>query len=435
MGMRFTRRTFLQMAGLGGAGAALAGSGCAALGIGERRPAEGRVVVVGGGCGGATAAKYLKQHAPELEVTLVEPNPTYYTCFAGNWHLGGFRELDTLAHGYDALRERHGVRVVHDRAEEIDRDGQKVITAESGELGYDRLVMAPGITFDWDAVEGMDAADTAAMPVAWHGGSEYAALRAQLEAMPDGGRVLISAPGDPYRCPPGPYERASLIAHYLKAEKPRSKVLILDNKDAHSKQALFHEGWEELYGDMIEWVPAAEGGRLDRVSVRDRKLYTDAGFEEHEGDVINVIPPQKAGTIAQRAELVDERGWCPVDQRSFRSELDERVFVVGDASIAGDMPKSGHSANNQGKLVAATIASELRGEEVPDFPTVNTCYSLVAPDWGITVAAVYEYRDGAMRGVEGAGGLSPEGASRSFRQREAAYAPGWYASITEDIFG
>ncbi|MFW6277888.1 MAG: FCSD flavin-binding domain-containing protein, partial [Halorhodospira sp.] len=240
---------------------------------------------------------------------------------------------------------------------------------------------------------------------------------------------------NPYRCPPGPYERASLVAHYLKLHKPSSKILILDNKDAFSKQELFEEGWAELYGDMIEWVPAAEGGRLDHVSVKDRKVFTEAGFQEHQGDVINLIPPQKAGAIAQRAELTDSSGWCPVDQQDFRSTRHDDVFVVGDAAIAGDMPKSGHSANNQAKRVAATIVTELSGGSVPDYPMVNTCYSLIGPEWGVTVAAVYEYQDGAMRSVEGAGGLSPEDAPRSVRAREASYAPGWYASITQDIFG
>ncbi len=435
MSMRFTRRTFLQMAGLGGAGAVLGTSGCA----GPQRKAEqrldGRVVVVGGGPGGATTAKYLKDYAPGLDVTLIEPKEKYYTCFAGNWYLGGFRELETLAHGYQRLRDRYGVNVVHDEATELDLSGGKVITADSGSFQYDRLVVSPGIAFDWDSVEGMGPEDVGAIPTAWRGGEEYRTLRRQLEDMQDGGTVLISPPGNPFRCPPGPYERTSLIAYYLKQHKPRSKVLVLDNKDAFSKQPLFEEGWAELYGDMIEWVPAAEGGRLDRVSVSEKKLFTKGGFQEHEGDVVNVIPPQKAGRIAQQAELVDERGWCPVDQRTFRSQMDDSVFVVGDASIAGDMPKSGHSANNQGKLVAATIVSEFRNEDVPSFPTVNTCYSLVSPEWGISVAAIYEYQDGKMRAVEDAGGVSPRDASRAFRRREAEYAPGWYASLTQDIFG
>ncbi len=435
MSKRLTRRDFIRLAGLGTAGAGLGLAGCAPREPEVNGRVEGRVVVVGGGSGGATAARYLKHHAPELEVTLIEPNESYYTCYAGNWYLGGFRELRTLRHGYHTLRDEYGIQVIHDRARDIDLDGHRVETAENGSIAYDRLVVAPGIAFDWDRVEGMDGDDTIAVPHAWWGGAQYSILRGQIEAMDDGGTVVICPPDGPYRCPPGPYERMSLIAHYLKQHKPRAKVLALDPKDSFSKQGLFEEAWEELYGDMIEWVPAADGGKPDRISVRDRKVFTDGGGAEHRADVLNVIPPQKAGAIAERAGLTDGDGWCPVDQRTFRSTRHDDVYVVGDAAVAGDMPKSGHAANNQAKLVAASIVSELRGHEVPSFPTVNTCYSLAAPDWGVTVAAVYEYRDGAMRSVEGAGGLSPEGASREFRKREADYAPGWYASITRDIFG
>ncbi len=434
MSAKISRRHFLQLSatGLGAAAIApLAGPWTARAG--ERLDA--RIVVVGGGSGGATAAKYLKHYAPGLRVTLVEPQERYYTCYAGNWYLGGFRELESLGHGYGNLRDRHGVEIIHDRATAIDPTGKAVETRENGSLTYDRLIVAPGIEFAWDRVEGMGPEDTETIPHAWEGGRPFEILRHQLKDLEDGGTVIVCPPDEPYRCPPGPYERMALIAYYLQQEKPRSKVLGLDPKDTFSKQSLFQQGWEALYGDMIEWIPGSEGGAPERISVTDRKIFTDGGTQAHPGDVINFIPPQRAGAIAQQADLTDDSGWCPVNQKTFESDRYSDVYVIGDAAVAGAMPKSGHAANNQGKLVAATIASDLRGESLPDFPTVNTCYSLVAPDWGITVAGVYEHQEGDIVGVDGAGGLSPLDADRDQRELEAMYAPGWYESITDDIFG
>ncbi|MCC3750024.1 MAG: NAD(P)/FAD-dependent oxidoreductase [Halorhodospira halophila] len=434
MSRSYSRRDFLRLGATGGTIAALGLAGFPTLSL-ARSQLDARIAVVGGGSAGATVARYLKEHAPNLRITLIEPNETYYTCYAGNWYLGGFRDLDTLGHGYDNLRERHGIEVIHDRAEELDLAGRRVMTRNHTPIQYDRLVVAPGIDFDWDRVEGLDREGTEQIPHAWQGGRPFRILREQLEAMDDGGTVIVCPPESPYRCPPGPYERMALIAHYLKSYKPRAKVLGLDPKDSFSKQTLFKQGWEELYGDMIEWVPASAGGAPERLSVADRRVFTDGGDQMHQGDVINFIPPQQAGAIAHRAGLVDDTGWCPVDQETFRSKRHEDVYIIGDAAIAGDMPKSAHSANNQGKLVAATIVGELTGEPSPGFPTVNTCYSLVAPDWAFTIAAVFEHRDGRIREVEGSGGLSPEDEGKEFRQVEAIYAPGWYESITRDMFG
>jgi len=429
-----SRRDFLRLGASGATVAALGLAGFPALSLARSR-LDARIVIVGGGSAGATTARYLKQHAPNLRVTLVEPNETYYTCYAGNWYLGGFRELDTLGHGYDRLREEYDIEVVHDRAEELDLAGKRVIPRDHHPIEYDRLVVAPGIDFAWDRVEGMGPEDTEQIPHAWEGGRPFRILREQIEAMDDGGTVIVCPPKEPYRCPPGPYERMALIAHYLKKHKPRTKVLGLDPKDSFSKQALFKQGWEELYGDMIEWVPGSQGGAPDRLSVSDRKVLTDGGDQVHSADVINFIPPQQAGAIARQADLSDDSGWCPVDQETFRSQRHDGVYVIGDAAVAGDMPKSAHTANNQGKLVAATIVGELTGEPTPHFPTVNTCYSLVAPDWAFTIAAVFEHRGGEIREVEGSGGLSPEDEGQAFREIEALYAPGWYESITRDIFG
>jgi sulfide dehydrogenase [flavocytochrome c] flavoprotein subunit len=400
-----------------------------------RAAAGGRVVVVGGGPGGATAAKYLRTFDPSLEVTLVEPKPEYYSCFGANWYLAGIRKLSKTRQTFDALRDRHGVEIVQDRVTGWDAEAGTVQLAGGGRLAFDRLVVSPGIELAWDRVEGMGPDDAEAVPHAWQGGEQYRILRRQLEAMDDGGLVVMTAPPNPFRCPPGPYERISLIAHYLKEAKPKSKILALDAKDGFAKQGLFEDGWRDLYGDLIEWVPGSDGGSLTEVDPKTRTVWTQEGFQKHQADVLNVIPPQRAGRIAQDMGLTDVSGWCPVDQQTFASTKQPKVHVIGDSAIAGAMPKSGHAANNQGKMVAAAIVNALRGEPVPKAKLVNTCYSLVSPTYGISVAAVYRFHDGEIRGVEGAGGLSPAEADDFFRIKEARYARGWYDAITDDIYG
>ncbi|KPV40686.1 hypothetical protein AN478_05895 [Thiohalorhabdus denitrificans] len=427
----WTRRRVLQAGGAAGLWMALGGPTVGAA----ARSASKRVVVVGGGAGGATCAKYLRKYDPSIHVTLVERDPRYYTCFGGNWYLGGFRELDSLGHGYEGLEKEHGVKVVQDTVTGWDPEKGRVELSEGDALDFDRLVVSPGIDIRWEEVEGLDEEDAEQVPHAWVGGEQYRILRNQIEDMEDGGTVAICPPADPFRCPPGPYERASLVAHYLKEHKPRSKVLILDAKDKFSKQGLFEEGWAELYGDLIEWVPGSEGGVIHRVEPGARKVLTQEGFEEHEVDVLNVIPPQHAGRVARDMGLTDDSGWCPVDQRTFESTVQPGVHVIGDAAIAGDMPKSGFAANNQGKMTAAAIVSQFRGHDVPNPSLVNTCYSLVGPEYGISVAAVYRYEDGELRSIEDAGGVSPSDADSFFRMREARYTRGWYEAITDDIFG
>ncbi|WP_019570460.1 NAD(P)/FAD-dependent oxidoreductase [Thioalkalivibrio sp. ALE11] len=428
----FSRRNFIKVVGAGSA-VALTGVGCAPQ---KTRGADkAHVVVVGGGSGGATAAKYLKKYSPELNVTLVEPNARYYTCYGSNWVLGGIVDMDFIEQTYGALESRHGVRVVQDRVTAVDADGRNVRLASGETLQYDKLVMSPGIDFRYDRTEGISEADAERIPHAWKAGDQTRILRQQLEDMPNGGTFVMVAPPNPFRCPPGPYERVSLIANYFKQEKPRSKIIILDAKDGFSKQGLFEEGWAQEYGDMIEWRPASDGGLVEEVDVRNMTAVTEAGFERVEADVMNFIPAQRANQIVHDAGLTNAEGWCPVRQDTFRSERDDNIYVLGDASVAGAMPKSGHSANTQGKMVAAAISHELAGRD-PITPTaVNTCYSLVTPDYGISVAAVYQFKDGQMAGVEGAGGVSPTGASSRFREQEAQYTRGWYAGITADIWG
>ena len=394
----------------------------------------GRVVVVGGGFGGATAAKYLKRAIPAIEVILVEPSETFYTCPFSNLHLGGLREMDTIAHGYDELKDRYGVRVIHATAEDVDADAHRVTLSTGSELDYDRLILSPGIDMRWNALEGYDEEAAEKAPHAWKAGTQTELLRSQLETMDDGGTFVMVAPANPFRCPPGPYERASLVANYLAQHKPKSKVLILDAKDNFSKQGLFTAGWERLYGDRIEWVGLSDDGRVTRVDADRLEVETEFGTI-HRADVLNVIPPQKAGWIAERAGVTDDSGWVPVKAESFESRQVEDIYVVGDATVAAPMPKSGFCANAQAKVVAAAIAASLESRPAPEAYWTNTCYSLVGPEYGISVAGVYRVQDGVIAEVEGAGGLSPADASDATRALEAEYAVGWYNAICQDTWG
>ncbi|MGF1545915.1 MAG: FCSD flavin-binding domain-containing protein [Thiotrichales bacterium] len=428
-----SRRSFLK---LGGMTASLAWLGSTSAAKGEAKGA--RVVVVGGGFGGATAAKYLKWFDAGLDVTLVEPKTVFVTCPASNWVLGGLRRMDEITQSYTALKDRYGVRLVHDWAVSIDPEARTVTLKGGEKLSYDRLIVSPGIDFKTAAIEGYGAGTEAVMPHAWQAGAQTELLERQIKAMADGGTVIVAAPPDPFRCPPGPPERVSMIAHYLKRHKPKSKILLLDAKDAFSKQGLFEQGWARIYGyktdnSLIEWIPKAADGTVLAV---DPKAMTVSGeFDTHKGDVINLIPPQQAGKIARDAGLANESGWCPVDPRTWESTLHRFVHVIGDAAIQSPLPKSGYAANSEGKVCAAAIVALLNGREPVAEPRwMNTCYSLVSPDWGISVAGVYALQGGKIVSVEGSGGVSPI-ADESGRTAEAAYAQAWYTNIARDIFG
>jgi NADPH-dependent 2,4-dienoyl-CoA reductase/sulfur reductase-like enzyme len=392
-----------------------------------------RVVIVGGGFGGATCAKYLRRADPTIEVTLVEPRRQFITCPFSNAVIAGLRDLASVTYGYDSLRQRHGVRVVHARATAIDPTAHRVTLDDGSALAYDRLVLSPGIELRWGGIEGYDAAASELFPHAWEAGPQTLLLRRQLEAMPDGGLVVIAAPAEPYRCPPGPYERASLIAHYLKTHKSRSKLLILDAKNAFSKQELFRTAWERLYPGLIEWIPLSQSGRVVRVDPRAGTVSTD--FDEYKPAVANIIPPQQAAGIARVAGLDGGKGWCSVRARTFESTVHAGIHLIGDAAIANPMPKSAFSANNQAKTCATAIVALLRGKAVPSPALMNTCYSLVAPDYGISIAAVYRVVDEKIVTVDGSSGVSPLDAPSETRALEAEYAKSWYANITADTFG
>jgi sulfide dehydrogenase [flavocytochrome c] flavoprotein subunit len=430
--MKINRRDFVKAAG---AATAVGVFGAPHLAFGATQ----KVVIVGGGTGGATAAKYIKMADSSIDVTVIEPNKEYITCYLSNEVLGGDRAFDTLKVSYDGLKAL-GINVVHDTASGIDAEKKVVKTAGGTEFGYDRCIVAPGIQILFDKVEGYSEEAAQKAPHAWKAGEQTLILRKQLEDMADGGVVVISAPANPFRCPPGPYERASQIAHYFKANKPKSKVIILDSKQAFSKQGLFTQAWERLYGygtdnALIEWRPGPDAA-VSLVNVDEMTVETGFG-DEIKADILNIIPPQRAGEIAQTAGLADDSGWCPVEAISFESKLQKGIHVIGDACIAGAMPKSAYAANSQAKVAAAAVVAMLKGEE-PGTPSyVNTCYSIVGKDYGISVAGVYRMaEDGsAIADVEGAGGVTPMDAPDWALAREVQYAYSWYKNIVKDSFG
>jgi NADPH-dependent 2,4-dienoyl-CoA reductase/sulfur reductase-like enzyme len=365
-------------------------------------------------------------------VTLVEENPTFTACPFSNEVIAGLRDLRRQQFNYEQLAEM-GVALVLLRAAAVDSPARVVTLADGTRLPYDRLVVAPGIDVRWDGLPGYSEAAAERMPHAWKAGAQTMLLRRQLEAMEDGGLVVISAPANPYRCPPGPYERASLIAHYLKTKKPRSKVVLLDAKDAFSKQKLFQNAWKELYPGLLEWVPLSSGGKVTSVDPAALTLATD--FQAYKAAVANVIPPQKAGHIAELAGVADRSGWCPIDPVTFESALQPNIHVIGDAAIAGAMPKSAFAANAEAKVCAAAVAALLAGNAPATPKLINACYSLVAPDYGISVAGVYQPANGQLVEVAGSAGVSPLDAPAETRAAEAKIADGWFRTLTAEVFG
>ena len=420
--MRTSRRQFLKAS----AAAALMPMPAIAQGAGPN------VVVIGGGFAGASAARALKGENAAVRVTLVEPNATFTACPFSNGVLAGLRELKQQQFTYDNV-EQDGVVLARQTATAVDAQAKSVTLANGATLPYDRLIMAPGIEVRFDALPGYTARAADIMPHAWQAGEQTLLLHNQIASMEDGGTVFISAPATPFRCPPGPYERASLIAHYLKTKKPKSKVIILDAKDAFSKQRLFQNAWKELYPDHLEWVSLSQGGKVNAVKADEMTLVTD--FTNHKATVANVIPPQRAAPIAHKAGVADRTGWCPVDPVTFESKLIPNIHVIGDAAIMGGMPKSAFSANAQAKVCAAAVAALLRGEKPAEPRLINTCYSLVAPDYGITVAGVYKPTDGVLADIQGAGGVSPIDAPPANRALEAQFAEGWFKTLTGEVFG
>jgi len=420
--MTINRRTFI--------GTAVAAASLAAPMV-RAQGGKPRVVVVGGGAGGATAARYIaKDSNGEIDVTLIEPTRAYYTCFFSNLYLGGFREMDSLGHSYGTLASEFGVNVLHDWATGVDRDAKTVTTAGGYTLPYDRLILSPGIDFVDGAVPGWDASAQNAMPHAYKAGSQTELLKAQVMAMPEGGTYAMVAPPNPYRCPPGPYERVSMVAHLLKEINPTAKILIADPKENFSKQALFQEGWSRNYSGMIDRIGPDFGGANVEVDAQAMTLSIDGVVENV--DVCNVIPAMKAGRIADIAGIT-EGNWAPVNAADLSSKMDENIHVLGDSAAQGDMPKSGFSANSQAKVCAMAVRGALTGSNVFPARFSNTCWSLIDTDNGVKVGATYEATDEKIAKVDGF--ISETGETDEVRAATYRESIGWYDGIVADMFG
>ncbi len=437
MSQKINRRSFIRSAG-----AATAAAGAIAMPNLVLGATHGKknVVVIGGGTGGATAAKYLKRADPGINVTLIEPKETYHTCYLSNVYvIGAGKGLDSIAHGYGGLA-KHGVKVVHDYVSGIDATAKKITLKSGGSMAYDRCIVSPGIDFKWEKTPGYDEAASHKIAHAWKAGAQTMLLRKQLEEMKDGGTFLMAPPPNPFRCPPGPYERAAQVAGYFKKHKPKSKIIILDPKPKFSKFGLFKQAWSKFYGfgtddSMIDWRGTPKGSDdnvITKVDVAGKSIET--GFGSEKGDVLNIIPAQKAGKIAFDAGLT-KGDWCPVNLRTFESTIHKDIYVIGDSAAAKGLPKSGYAANSEAKVAAAAVAASLNGQDAPVPAFVNTCYSVAAPGWGFSVAAVYRLKEDGSKVQKVSGGLTPMDASDSTHAAEEAYAESWYKNITNDIFG
>ncbi|PTX54479.1 NADPH-dependent 2,4-dienoyl-CoA reductase/sulfur reductase-like enzyme [Litoreibacter ponti] len=392
--------------------------------------AKPRVVVVGGGAGGATAARYIaKDSKGAVDVTLIEPTRTYYTCFFSNLYLGGFKEIEDIGHSYGNMAA-NGVNVVHDWAVGVDRDTKTVTLAGGASLKYDKLILSPGIDFVDMAVPGWDISAQNAMPHAYKAGSQTELLKAKLMAMPQGGTFAMVAPPNPYRCPPGPYERVSMVAHFLKNNNPSAKIIVADPKPKFSKMALFQEGWANHYDGMVDWIGEEFGG--GNVSVEPDAMMLTIDGEETKVDVCNVIPAMKAGKIADMAGVTDGN-WAPVNAVDMSTKADPDVYVLGDAAQQGDMPKSGFSANSQAKVCANAVRGALTGSKVFPAKFSNTCWSLIDTNDGVKVGATYEATDEKIAKVDGF--ISATGESAELRKATYEESEGWYSGITADMFG
>jgi len=419
------RRQFLGAT----ASAVLAGS-MAKPSLAQAKP---KVVIIGGGPGGGSVLKALAASAPnEFDITLIEAQSTYTTCFYSNLYLGGFQTLDNLKFSFDGIRKLPGVTLVNDVAQGVDRTARTIALAGGKTLPYDLLVVSPGIDLDYNSVPGWSKAAEDRMPHAWKAGAQLELLKRQLDAVPDGGLIVMIAPPAPYRCPPGPYERVSMMAHSLKsAGKSKARIVILDAKEVFSKQPLFQQGWEKHYPGMVEWLPPSIHSGIKSVDPATMKVET--GFETYtDAALVNVIPRQTAGAIARAAGLTDEKGYCPIDAFTMKSRLDPHIFVVGDASIPGDMPKSAFAAHSQAAVAATAIKAELSGKPAPEAEYRNTCWSLIDKDDSVKIGGTY--RPTATKIQEASTFISKMDDTPEIRRTNFEDSASWYSTLTTELF-
>lgn len=412
----------------------LLGAAAASLAVPLRAGAQStpKVVVIGGGAGGATAARYIaKDAAGAIDVTLISASDTYTTCFFSNLYLGDFRSFDSITHSYDTLAS-NGVNVVTGYATEVDRADKQVKLEDGTSIPYDRLIVAPGIDLKFDSVPGYSEADAEIAPHAWQAGPQTQLLKTKLDSLENGQNIVMVPPTNPYRCPPGPYERVSMMAHVLKTRGlTDSKIMIIDPKPKFSKQGLFQEGWDKHYNGMVEWYGPDVHGGIVNVDAKAGTVETD--LDTFEGGLLNIIPAQKAGVIAAAAGLTNDSGFCPIDASTMRSSVDESIFVIGDASIAGAMPKSGFSANSQAKVAAMAVRGDLTDSKVFPAKYSNTCWSLIATDDGVKVGAQYAAVDGKIASTSKF--VSATGEDSAMRKSTYEESLGWYDGIASDMFG
>jgi sulfide dehydrogenase [flavocytochrome c] flavoprotein subunit len=412
----------------------LMGTGAATLAMPTylRAQDKPKVVVIGGGAGGATAARYIaKDSEGGIDVTLIDASDQFTTCFFSNLYLGGYRDFTSITHSYDKLQSDYGITKVTGMATAVDRDAKTVQMADGSSIPYDRLVVSPGIDLIYDSVEGYSEEATEIAPHAWKAGPQTQLLKSKLDAIENGQQIVMVAPPNPYRCPPGPYERVSMMAHLLKSKGVDATIVVIDPKEKFSKQGLFQEGWAKYYPGMIEWYGPDVHGGIGAVDVNAGTVETD--LDTFEGQLLNIIPAQKAGAIAASAGLTDDSGFCPVDAGSMRSTIDENIFVIGDASIAGAMPKSGFSANSQAKVAAMNVRGDLISSKVFPAKYSNTCWSLIETDDGVKVGAQYAPQDGKIASTSSF--ISQTGEESAVRKATYEESVGWYAGITADMFG
>ncbi len=423
--VKLTRRKFGLLAGASAAAGVLAAPTLV-------QAATPKVVIIGGGAGGATAARYVaKGSKGAIEVTLIEPTKKYYTCFFSNLYLGGIRDYESIGHTYDRLAYDHGINVVHDWAVSVDRSRKVVVLSSGAMVPYDRLIVSPGIDLKYETVAGYSIESTNAMPHAWKSGSQVQLLKAQVENMKEGGTFIMVPPPNPFRCPPGPYERVSMIAKIFKEKNPTAKIIVLDTKEKFSKQALFEEGWQNHYDGMVEWFAPSVHGGIKNVDHRAMTIETD--IDTFKADAACIVPANTAGKIASIAGLTDASGWCPIVPATMQSTMDENIHVIGDASIAKSMPKSGFSANSQAKVAAMAARSALTGSKMFGSKFSNTCWSLIAPNDGIKVGAAYQAGDVKIDVTNKF--ISKTGEDEDIRKSTYEESVGWYDAISADMFG